>query len=686
MWVGTDGDGLFKFSGGAFAKFDKSNGLPGNIVMCVANNGSGNIFIATREGGLVKYNAAGKTITNVDYSMLDKGGINAMAADANNHLFLGMVDNKLLKYNGAKFQEVFLEKRVAPFINSIVSEGDKTWFTTSAGCYYLKNDSATKIIGIDDIAIGALPIGKGEVLVGSTNGIYRVSKDNTAKKIQVPALQDVEVRCFSRFHHFALIGTADEGIFFWNLQTGAVYKCNSANGLFDNQVFSIFVDKKDNIWAGTGTGIQKIFFDEKKLSFSVKKFSKADGYENSENNLNAITEDDGGAIWIGTTKGAFIFKQDTAFKKNIAPLIVIQNAESPAFIARSPAIKNVSRWYHFPVSQVLPYSKNNISFTVKGIFLKDPESIRYSYQLVGYDTGFSKPVTQTFFNYQSLEPGSYVFRIKAVTENGVVSGNIAEYSFAVATPFYKATWFLVLTTCALILTGVLIQLLFNRAKLRKKKQLEMLREEEQQKIRQRTSEDFHDELGNKLTRISLLTDILQKKVGEADDEKNNIIKQMKENVQALYAGTKDVIWSLSPGSDNFLEILNRINQFGEDLFHDSEISFSFFGLETIDPKLKLPIDYSRNIIMIFKELLNNSLRHSHASKINMSIKNDGDNQFVISESDNGTGFEHINIEKGNGLNNIQRRSERIVGVIEMVSHLGEGTNVALKIKIPLNGG
>ncbi len=685
MWIGTDGEGLFKFSGGVFAKLDNSNGLPGKVVMGIAKDNAHHIFIGTREGGLVQCNTGDKKITAIDYAAFSKTGINAMTADNHSNIYLGTMDNKLLRYNGNIFKEIFLDKKTSPFINTIVATEDKIWFTTTNGCYYLKNDSSTKIKGIDEIAIGVLPAEKNETLVGTTNGIFLVAEDNTAKKIMLPLLKDIEVRCLCRYNNFVLIGTADEGIYFWNRQSNAVYKCNAANGLFDDQVFSIFADDKNNIWAGTGTGIQKIFFNEKKQSFSVQKFSKADGYENSESNLNAIMQDEHGSIWIGTTSGIFIFSQDSSAKNNAAPYIVIQDAASPAF-NDVQITGSVAPWYHFPLSPVLPYSKNNISFTVKGIFLRDPESVAYSYQLAGYDTAFSAPVSQTFFNYQSLEPGKYIFRVKAIAADGKESANIAEYAFVIDTPFYKSKWFLFLIMGALILTGVFIQLFINKAKQRKQQQLELLRYEEQQKIRQRTSEDFHDELGNKLTRISLLADILEKKTGPADKEKTGIIKQIKENVQSLYTGTKDVIWSLSPGSDNFLEILNRINQFGEELFHDTEIHFSFYGLEEVDADLKLPIDYSRNIIMIFKELLNNSLRHSQASVINITVKRTGENEFIITQHDNGTGFNEEHIKKGNGLNNIQRRAERIGAGLASVSNEKEGTLVTVKIKIPSNGG
>jgi signal transduction histidine kinase len=652
--------------------------------MGITKDKTQNFYIATREGGLVNYSADGKIIS-INYSALSKAGINCLAVDNENNLLFETLDNKLLKYNGTSFREIILAKS-KPFVNNIVPQGKKIWFATSSGCYYMEADSSFKINGIDEIAVGVLPIAENTILAGTTGGLYIIDRNQRAKKASSPVLQAADINCLAVYNRFILIGTIGDGVYLWEPQTDKVYQCDVKVGLADNNVFSIFTDSKRNIWVGTGTGIQQIVFNEKDLTFSVKRFSKADGYENSENNLNTITEDNQGRIWIGTTKGAFIYGNSIVSKNYIKPFAVIQKVLSPGIENDSFASTNILPWYNFPALPELSYGNNNISFTVKGIFMKDPDAVLYSYQLVGYDTGFSLPTVQTFFNYQNLEPGRYVFRVKAIATAGMVSDNIAEYGFSVATPFHKTKGFLFLIMVSLILTGVLIQYFLNKSVLRKRRQLELLRQEEQEKIRQRTSEDFHDELGNKLSRISLLADILQKKVSPADIEKNNLIRQIRENVQALYTGTKDVIWSLSPGSDNFLEILQRIEQFGDDLFDDSSIHFSMNGSEYVDPDIKLPMDFSRNIIMIFKELLNNCLRHARATEVVVTVSGSGDRVFVLTVLDNGIGFDKNDIGQGNGLLNIKRRAERIGATIEINPGVITGMITKLTIKIPSKGG
>lgn len=687
IWIGTDGDGLFKYSDGVFARFDKFSGLPGNVVMGIAANRSSDlIYLGTREGGLVSYRLSNKKISPVDYSAYSKAGINCMASTADQQLFLGTMDGKLLHYKEGRFRELLLEKKNQPIINSIISEPGITWFTTSRGCYYYRNDSLHKVKGLEEITMGVHSIPGGITYTGSFDGLYVLDKQFEATKVNNPVLSHTEIHCLLSYGDFLLVGTADEGIFSLNLRNGKIYTCDSRNGLLDNNVYSIFTDSKGKTWVGTGTGIQQLQFDATTGSFEVKSFSRADGYENAENNLNAIAEDREGAIWIGTTRGAYRYQQQPVDRVAAQPFIVIQSVESPGLNEGKAAKHSFFPWYHLPESPVLSYQHNKISFTVKGIYLRDPASVLYSYQLEGYDKEFSSPVNQPFFNYQSLEPGHYTFRVKAISSDGTVSINTASYSFTIATPFYKSIWFLFLLTASLILTGILVQYFFSRAKSRKKLQLELLRYEEQQKIRQRTSEDFHDELGNKLTRISLLADILQKKVPPEDSEKQRLLQQIRDNVMVLYAGTKDIIWSLTPGSDHLSEILKRIQHFAEELFHDSSIDIFFSGIDETDPAILLPADYSRNIIMIFKELLNNSLRHSGCSTIVLSVVFTEQQEAEISIRDNGKGFNPDSMKRGNGLNNIQRRAARIKATVEIANFENEGTMITLRLKIPSKGG
>src|SRR5690606_35359085 len=106
-------------------------------------------------------------------------------------------------------------------------------------------------------------------------------------------------------------------------------------------------------------------------------------------------------------------------------------------------------------------------------------------------------------------------------------------------PFYDRLWFKVL---AVVLLGMLLWATFHiiiKKKEYKKKQREQIKLEEQTKIRKQTAEDFHDDIGNKLTRINVLAEILEKRIAPQHQEQKELVRLIQENAHTLYTGTKD---------------------------------------------------------------------------------------------------------------------------------------------------
>ncbi len=74
------------------------------------------------------------------------------------------------------------------------------------------------------------------------------------------------------------------------------------------------------------------------------------------------------------------------------------------------------------------------------------------------------------------------------------------------------------------------------------------------------------------------------------------------------------------------------------------------------------------------------MKHSNANNAKILIKK-VDNDFILSVSDDGIGFDQKNIKDGNGLRNLNTRAEQIKAELTINSVLTKGTDVTLKIKI-----
>jgi len=207
--------------------------------------------------------------------------------------------------------------------------------------------------------------------------------------------------------------------------------------------------------------------------------------------------------------------------------------------------------------------------------------------------------------------------------------------------------------------------------------METLKREEKQKLRQQTAEDFHDDLGNKLTRITVLSDVLHAKIDEGETDQKKLVEQIQQNAAELYHGTKDLIWALDPETDNLYQILVHIKEIGLDLFQDIDISFEFDNIDVNLKNVKLPMEYSRNITMIFKEQLNNVLKHAGAKNVAISTYLPDDTSFIIKLTDDGKGYDNDTASRGQGVKNMKARAKRIGAEVTIQGQKGVGTIVTL---------
>jgi signal transduction histidine kinase len=192
------------------------------------------------------------------------------------------------------------------------------------------------------------------------------------------------------------------------------------------------------------------------------------------------------------------------------------------------------------------------------------------------------------------------------------------------------------------------------------------------------SRDLHDNIGAQLTfiissvdNIKYAFDITNKKL---DSKLSNISSFAKETIIEL----RDTIWAMNSNEISFEDLEIRINNYIEKAKEaKDQISFSF----AIDPDLKnqkLTSVQGMNIYRTIQEAVNNSIKYANASVISINAKVI-ENQTKIIVQDNGLGFDLKTIEKGNGLQNMQKRIEEINGKFHLSSS-NEGTRIEILLK------
>ena len=683
VWMASDGQGIFRFSGTRFTGLDETMGLPSAQVMAVASNKRDSLFLGTYDAGL--YTFKDGKVNPLTFPSNPIPAITSLCYTRNSKLWIGTRGRGLWSYQGGIFKQYEAPDRNFPS-NSIQSlyedKSNRLWIGFPNGAILYDHDSFKTVVTKSISVVSFLDIGNDKTLLATESGLLLYDQGNISNFKTNTIADSSSINCFVLQGQNLWMGSSDNGVIRYNITSGKALVINKSNGLRSDFIYNIIADNDSNIWTGTGFGIHRICINDRGEP-QVTFYGKAQGITGMESNINAVIKLPDGSIWFGTTNGAMHYQPHTDVVSSAPTSIILQSVKlAGETTIESGYYDSTDNWYGIPYGLRLPYKKNNISFTFQAITLSGAQEVLYRYRMDGLETPWSDWSSTNSVTYSALPPGNYVFHVQCQGSDGQTSPELS-YSFEIITPFQKTTWFRFSVLIACILSGILLQYIVNSRKLRRQQLLEKLRIEEQGKIRVRTAEDFHDEIGNKLTRINVLTSVLKNKI-TLTPETSRILGQIEENTSQLYGGTRDILWSLKPSNDNLYEILHRIRDFGGELFQDTDVDFTFTGTDDKWHNFRLPMDMSRNLIMIFKEALNNCLKYSKAKNVTLDIVLKNKNVLQMVLKDDGIGFDMHTVKKGNGINNMNTRAERLNGKLYIDSRKDKGTIINLTFKIPPN--
>jgi signal transduction histidine kinase len=99
--------------------------------------------------------------------------------------------------------------------------------------------------------------------------------------------------------------------------------------------------------------------------------------------------------------------------------------------------------------------------------------------------------------------------------------------------------------------------------------------------------------------------------------------------------------------------------------------------------VRLPLEFKRDLFLIYKESLNNIVRHAEAEKVSIEI-DCRRSRLELTIEDDGIGFNNLDHEfrEGNGLRNLRMRAQAIGANLKVRSALKEGTRIHLSVPMP----
>lgn len=494
------------------------------------------------------------------------------------------------------------------------------------------------------------------------------------------------------------------------------------NSICDNRILTIYVDQRDSalIWFGSfGKGFDK--FDKYNQTFT--HYAMNDGLPNEV--VYSILPDDNGTLWLSTNKGISKFDVETETFVNYDLLDGLQSnefnagayhksrrtgemffggvngfncfdpediqitQEIPPVVITSFKVFDEEMCHQLgPTFKgkeiILSHRENFFSFEFSVLDYTDVAKHQYAYRLEGLDDDWIQCGTRRYVNYTNLDPGNYIFRVKGANCDGIWNEAGTYIKLRIKPRFYQTKYWHPTVVGMLILLIILFFTVRTKLKIRRSLELERIRHQEKELVQKTIAADFHDELGQKLTKISLFSEIVKTKLMNKAQDEIEYINKISKAAKELSSSTRDFIWTLNPTQNSLHDVALYLKDFGDEAFDKTGIDFRVEGISSQLEGITLPMEWRRHLILIFKEAMNNVIKHAGCTSLtfHVSVK---ENKFELSLSDNGIGCLNGKFAGGQGLMNMKHRAESIHGNLDIIFDEGKGTTIRFSGEIPQMG-
>lgn len=390
------------------------------------------IFIGTGNG-LSVINKSSKSIKNfTSEDGLPVDPIKSLFVDSTNHLWIGT--NKGLAIMNIKTKEIL---NITPILenNSINDLFIKDIYESKNGNYY----------------VGCFLDG-GLVQLNPTNKSIKIYKniENDNSSISNDSIRSISEDNLGNL----LVGTS-HGLNILDIDSGKFKHYTTNDGLPNNTIYGILVDSYNNIWMSTNSGLSKFnLFTEVFQNFTI-----IDGIQSNEFNGNAYFKSNDGKFYFGGINGLNAFSPEEINVSEFIPNVVFDEFK----------VEGLS--YNISDNYELKSNENNISLSFFVNDYKNLNGVQYYYMLEGSDESWNISHNNEII-YGNLSPGNYIFKVKTLSYNGVMSPE-NKISFTIKPPFWKSNLAILIYIIILLIT-----IYFNLSKVKRLDKLVEKRTEE----------------------------------------------------------------------------------------------------------------------------------------------------------------------------------------------------------------
>lgn len=657
IWIGSK-YGIVKYFH-LYNRFKFYRNTNGNLIYTIIRDKNNTIWAGGFTTGLLKYDEqtdAFEEIADTNGELPDKDVIEIIPID-NSTLLVCTWAGGIQKFNikNKHFEEVLLNgKRINRARSSLVDSKGNIWIGTDQGVYKIDNTKEVYRYHKSDIKERKL----------SSNRVFSIKEDSLGN---------------------IWFGTS-EGLTKLDILSNTTTLFYKQGGLPNDFIYSVLIDGISNIWVSTNFGISVL--DSETLTF--KNYMVDDGLQGNEFNGKAAYKDIFGNFYFGGISGINIFN----------PIDLIESPYSPKTYIESVDVFNEPILQNELFKDALEFNSNNnvITFNYSALNYLNPEKTDYSFKLEGFDDSWRPLTKDRNTTYTNLDPGSYIFKVKASNGYGKWNSNPDTLSIVIIPPWYKTTLFTGLILVFFLVSGPLIYY-YNNEKMEKEKiLLEQVIQERTREIKYKNNDlkKGNHEIKSQNIQINFLMKELSHRI------KNNLqVISSLLNIQANsldYGSGKE---ELMIAKNRILAIsyIENIKNNSKDLRLDlllKNLTANIISVltDSEDLKFKVVYDISKSqisnlnttmIALILNELVTNTVKHAFSTHhpdntLSISCKVNNDLLSIII-SDNGKGYSPKDINENSlGLDLITDMVNQLNGKI--IVTLDNGTKN--HIEIPIN--
>jgi signal transduction histidine kinase/ligand-binding sensor domain-containing protein len=716
VWVGTEGEGVFRIHGTAVEHYGHTEGLSSDTVWTLFEDRDGIVWAATPNGldsfrdpavtifssleGLTKDAAAGilatkdgavwvandgslDRIANETVSSIRTGAglpghqVTSMLEDRAGNLWVG-VDDSLYLYDNGRFRRLpSPDKQPLGMIVGITEDVAGNIWAECLG-------KTRRLVRIRDFRVqeqfteSQVPAGhslaadpKGGIWIGTLKGEIALFRNGILEKRYPLNLtgESAADLILPRADGSVLAGSTD-GLF--GLHDGKPQRIGKKNGLPCNWTYSFIEDRNKNWWLSTECGIVELSDSEfqrwwanPETIVQARFYDTSDGARPSPPSFNSAAYSSDGRVWFAT--GVVVQIVDPSRLKHGLP--PVQAYIESVIVDRKEltAIHNLE----------IPPRPRDLQIDYTSPTTAAPQRVKFRYQLENYDRDWHDAGTRRQAFYTDLPPGKYTFRVIASNSDGVWNDSGAKLDFTIAPAYYQTNWFRAVCAAAfLALLWALYQL-----RLRQMTREFQMTLDTRVAERTRIARDLHDTLLQSFhglllhfqTGINLLP-------GRPDDARKALEKALHQAKHAIIEG-REAVQGLRSSVLEKNDLALAIRTLGEELAVNSNSTAFQVNVEGTARDLH-PI-VRDEIYRITGEAMRNAFRHAEATQIEVEIHYD-ERRLRVRVRDDGKGVDEKLLGDGGreghfGLRGMRERATLIGGKLTVWSELSAGTEVELSV-------